>query len=29
MGPCHNRNGNGCPIRENSLILRYITRSHG
>ncbi|KAG5851248.1 hypothetical protein ANANG_G00091050 [Anguilla anguilla] len=25
MGPCHNRNGNGCPIRENSLILRYIT----
>ncbi|KAJ8375545.1 hypothetical protein SKAU_G00061250 [Synaphobranchus kaupii] len=24
-GACHNRNGNGYPITENSLILRYIT----
>ncbi|KAJ8378162.1 hypothetical protein AAFF_G00245480 [Aldrovandia affinis] len=25
VGVCHNRNGNGYPARENSLILRYIT----
>ncbi|XP_030629454.1 epidermal growth factor receptor [Chanos chanos] len=24
IGTCQNRNGNGCPARENSLVLRYI-----